>query len=208
MSHRPGQVAATLRSRCAKLPMSGLDEAALTSLLERYAQGLAADARPPIVAMAKGSIGRALEVASGEWLDTYKKVLTTIAADPPDPLAIEDLASMLAKWSAKDGFPAVIDLIQTVFGRIVAHATDRDVPPCSRAKSRACRGSRPARVDRWAGLWEKIGRLSAAVDGVNLDHAQALAQILSAMADPPEPALPFTRPTSSLGGDLLGASPR
>ena len=40
VSHRPGQVAATLRSRCAKLPMSGLDErTALTSLLERYAPG-------------------------------------------------------------------------------------------------------------------------------------------------------------------------
>ena len=58
-----------------------------------------------------------------------EKVLTTLAADPRMPLAIDDLASALAKWSAKEGFPAVMDLIQTVFGRIVAQATDRAGPP-------------------------------------------------------------------------------
>ena len=209
VSHRPGQVAATLRSRCAKLPMQGLDEGALSELLTRYAPDLAADARTPIVGMAKGSIGRALELASGEWLKTYKKLLETLAADPPDALALDDLASALGKWSAKEGFPAVMDLIQAVFGRVVAHVTDRGSASLFVDEAEHL-GRLAARqpLDRWGALWEKTGRLSAAVDGVNLDHAQALAQILSAMADPPEPALPFTRPTSSLRRDLLGGSPR
>ena len=205
VSHRPGQVAATLRSRCAKLPMSGLDEHTLTRLLMSYAPDLAPEARPPIVALAAGSIGRALELASGDWLDTYKKVVTTLAADPPDALAIDDLASALAKWSAKDGFPVVMDLIQTVFGRIVATETGRVGSPLFAGEESSLSSLTTRQgLDRWGGLWEKIGRLSAAVDGVNLDHAQALAQILSAMANPPEPVLPFTRPTSSLGRDLLG----
>ena len=208
ISHRPGRVAATLRSRCAKLPMQGLDEAILSDLLKRQAPNLAADALAPIVSMANGSIGRALELASGEWLKTYENVVKTLAADRPDALAIDDLASALAKWSTKEGFPAVIDLIQTVFGRIVAIASDRAGEPLfgdelETVKRLAARQG----LDHWAAMWEKIGRLSAAVDGVNLDHAQALAQILSAMARPPKEALPFTRPTSSLGGDLLGTSP-
>ena len=208
VSHRPGRVAATLRSRCAKLPMQGLGEAVLAELLTRHAPALAADARPPIVTMARGSIGRALELAGGEWLDTYKKVVITLAADPPDPLAIDDLASTLAKWSAKEGFSAVMDLIQTVFGRIIAAATDRlDAPLFSDELETVKRLAVRQSLDRWAGLWEKIGRLSAAVDGVNLDHTQALAQILSAMANPPDPALPFAQPTSSFGNALLGASP-
>ncbi|MGI9487655.1 MAG: DNA polymerase III subunit delta' [Geminicoccaceae bacterium] len=208
VTHRPGRVAATLRSRCAKLPMHGLDEAMLTGLLTRHAPDLAAAARPSIVAMARGSIGRALEFAGGEWLDTYKKVVITLAANPPDPLAIDDLASALAKWSTKEGFPAVMDLIQTVFGRIIAVATDRlDVPLFSDELETVKRLAARQGLDRWGGLWEKIGRLSAAVDGVNLDHAQALAQILSAMANPPDAALPFVQPTSSLEGTLLGASP-
>lgn len=209
VTHRPSQVAATLRSRCAKLPMHGLDEATLNHLLKHHAPGLAEAARPPIVAMAKGSIGRALELAGGEWLDIYKKVLTTVAADPPDALALDDLASALAKWSAKDGFPAVMDLIQTIFGRIIAAATDRGGPPLFDGEQPSLsRLATRQGLDRWGGLWEKIGRLSAAVDGVNLDHAQALAQILSAMARPPGAVLPYAQPTSSLGSDLLGGSPR
>jgi DNA polymerase-3 subunit delta' len=209
VSHRPGQVAATLRSRCAKLPLSGLHDVTLNELLARHAPDLMAEQRPPIITMAKGSIGRALELASGEWLQTYEKVLTTIAADPPDALAIDDLASALAKISGKEGFPAVMDLIQAVFGRIVAAETDRlDAPLFSDELETVKRlAARQQGLDRWGALWEKIGRLSAAVDGINLDHAQALAQILSAMSTPPEAALPFVRPISSLGGDLLGGSP-
>ena len=59
-------------------------------------------------------------------------------------------------------------------------------------------------LDCLASLWEKIGRLSAAVDGLNLDHTQALAQILTAMAATPKKALPFQRKASSLDSDLLG----
>jgi len=209
ISHRPGQVAATLRSRCAKLPMSGLDETILSELLMQHAPDLTAEARSPIVAMARGSIGRALELAGGEWLQTYEQVVRALAAEPLNALAIDSLASTLAKWSAKDGFPVVMDLIQTIFGRIVAEATERSASPlfAGEAEHLGRLIARQQRLDRWAGLWEKIGRLSAAVDGVNLDHAQALAQILTAMARPPDAALPFVRPTSSLGGALLGANP-
>ena len=207
VSHRPGQVAATLRSRCAKLPMSGLDNATLTELLVRHVPDVTPEKRAPIMAMAKGSIGRALELASGNWLQTYETVLTTIAADPPDALAIDDLALTLAKWSAKDGFPVVVDLLQAIFSRVVAEATDRGGPPLFVNEAEYLGRLATQGLDRWGALWEKIGRLSAAVDGINLDHAQALAQILSAMSKPPDAVLPFVRPISSLGGDLLGSSP-
>lgn len=208
ITHRPGLVAATLRSRCAKLACASLDGATLTSLLQRYAPDLPSDARQPIIAMAKGSIGRALDLASGQWLDTYKKITTTLAADPPDPKAIDDLALALAKISSKEGFPAVTELIQTVFSRIVAHAADRfGTPLFDNEQTFIERLMARQGLDRWGGLWETVGRMSAAVDGINLDHAQSIAQILSAMAEPPETALPFVRPTSSLGGDLLGSRP-
>ncbi|NJO36997.1 MAG: hypothetical protein HC871_04395 [Rhizobiales bacterium] len=48
ISHRPGQVAATLRSRCAKLPMHGLDTALLQEQLARYVPDLQEEAGPSI----------------------------------------------------------------------------------------------------------------------------------------------------------------
>lgn len=205
VSHRPGRVAATLRSRCAKLPMHGLDEVLLHDLLTRHAPDLPEAARQPVIALAKGSLGRALEVAGGDWLHTYERVVSTLAAEPPDALDLDDLAAALAKQSAKDGFSTIVDLIQTVLGRIVAVATDRSSTPLFAGEmSGLSRLATRQGLDRWAALWEKIGRLSAAVDGLNLDHTQALAQILSAMAAPPGAALPFVRKTSPLGGTLLG----
>ncbi len=205
ISHRPGQVAATLRSRCAKLPLHGLSEDVLHDALSRQSPDLAEDARRSIVAMAKGSLGRALDLASGEWLATYERVVRAIASDPRDALALDDLAAALAKQSAKDGFPSVLDLIQTIFGRITAQATGRFGSPLfSDELDLIKRLAARQPLDRWASLWEKIDRLSAAVDGLNLDHAQALTQILTAMAAPPDMVLPFSRKASSLGSALLG----
>jgi len=209
ISHRPGQVAATLRSRCAKLPLHGLSEDVLRDALSRHTPDLAGDACRSIVTMAKGSLGRALDLAGGEWLATYERVVRAIAANPRDALALDDLAAALAKQSAKDGFSTIIDLIQTIFGRVIAHATDRLESPLFSDELDLVKrlAARQQPLDRWASLWEKIARLSAAVDGLNLDHTQALAQILTAMADPPDAVLPFSRKASSLGSALLGASP-
>ncbi|MGH1483268.1 MAG: DNA polymerase III subunit delta' [Geminicoccales bacterium] len=206
ISHRPGQVAATLRSRCAKLALRGLDDAHLQDLLSRHAPDLSDASRAAIVALAEGSLGRALDLAASDWLSTYEKVVRTIAADPPGALDLEDLAAALAKQSTKDGFLRTLDLLQTVFGRVVAQATGRlDTPLFSDELEAVKRlAARHQPLDCLASLWEKIGRLSAAVDGLNLDHTQALAQILTAMAATPKKALPFQRKASSLDSDLLG----
>ncbi len=205
ISHRPGQVAATLRSRCAKLGLRGLDDVHLLDLLSHHAQDLPADSRAAIVTLAKGSLGQALELAGSDWLATYERVVRTIAAEPAHALDLDDLATTLARQSAKDGFARTTDLLQTVFGRVIAQATERsgaalftgEIESLSRLASR-----QP--LDCWASLWEKINRLSAAVDGLNLDHTQALAQILTAMAATPKVALPFQTKASSLDSNLLG----
>lgn len=206
ISHRPGQVAATLRSRCAKLALRGLDDAALATHLSKHAPDLPPESKKAIVALAKGSLGRALDLAGGDWLASYEKIVRALADEPPKALDLEDLAASLARQSTKDGFPGVIDLLQTVFGRVVAEATGRlETPLFSDEPALVKRlAARQQPLDCWASLWEKIARLSAAVDGLNLDHAQSLAQILTAMAARPKPALPFRQGTSSLESDLLG----
>ena len=205
ISHRLGQVAATLRSRCAKLALHGLDEAPLLNLLSRYNPDLSSDQKNAISTLAKGSLGRALDLATGDWLTAYERVVRTVAAEPTNALELDDLAAMLAKRSAKDGFAGVTDLLQTIFGRVTAYETSRSKAALFQDEEQLLRRlTERQALDCWASLWEKIGRLSAAVDGLNLDHTQALAQILAAMAKPPMRTLPFQRGASSLGSKLLG----
>lgn len=205
ISHRLGQVAATLRSRCAKLAFHGLDEPRLLDLLSRCSPDLSIEQKTAISALAKGSLGRALDLASGDWLSTYERVVRAIAAEPTDALDLDDLAASLAKQSTKDGFASVTDLLQTIFGRMTAVGTNRTTVALFRDEDQLlARLMQRQALDCWASLWEKIGRLSAAVDGLNLDHTQALAQILAAMAKPPKQTLPFQTGASSLGNMLLG----
>jgi DNA polymerase-3 subunit delta' len=204
VSHRLGQVAATLRSRCAKLALGGLDDALVEEHLRRHAAGLDQATLAAITAMAKGSLGRALELALGDWIGLYRRLLGAVAK-PEDLLGLAELAAALAKHAARDGFGATTGLVQTLLGRLVAAASGIGVVPLFEEEQAALArlaGRRP--LDQWAVLWEKIARLSAAVDGLNLDHTEALLQILSAMASVPAPDPPYAIETSLAGEALLG----
>ncbi len=205
VSHRPGQVAATLRSRCVKLGLQGLDDATLLDRLSTYGLDLPTDRQRAIAVLAKGSLGRALALATSDWLATYERVLRTVGAARTKALDLDDLAAALAKQNAKEGFASITELLQMVLGRLIAQASDRTEHSLFDGEhDLLARLAARQPLDRWASLWEKIARLSAAVDGLNLDHTQALAQILAAMAFPPAPSLPFQSKAPSLGCTLLG----
>jgi hypothetical protein len=74
-------------------------------------------------------------------------------------------------------------MIQELLGRVVATGVGRRGPPLFAGEAEALQQLiRRRPLDRWAALWEKVGRLAAAVDGLNLDRAQALLHILTLLA--------------------------
>src|SRR4051794_40525383 len=62
VSHAPGRLLPTIRSRCRRLDFQALDDDAMTSILESRSE-LGAPERQKIVAMSFGSAGRALAFA-------------------------------------------------------------------------------------------------------------------------------------------------
>ena len=54
-------------------------------------------------------------------------------------------------------------------------------------------------LDRWAGLWEKVARLAAALDALSLDRGQAFMHMLTLLA--PEAG----RAQGPPGGGAFGA---
>jgi DNA polymerase-3 subunit delta' len=187
VSHRPAQVAPTLRSRCAKLAFGGLPELLLRRLLAEQAPEAEPAAIEAALAVARGSLGQALALIEADWRAGYEALLRCVAAEPFDAYSAQELADQLAKRAGRAGLGATIGLVQELLGRIVALRTGRLGAPLVPAEASALEllaGRRP--LDRWAALWEKIGQLSAAVDGLNLDPAHALLQIVTMMAQPSE----------------------
>src|SRR5690606_21066232 len=62
-SGSPGRLLPTIRSRCRMLALRALEDAHVSSLLARYRPDLGSGERAALIGLAKGSIGRALELA-------------------------------------------------------------------------------------------------------------------------------------------------
>ena len=158
----------------------------------------------------EGSVGRALDLAAGGGArDSYREiVLSTLAADFPvstcrGSMRWDERAGVRGKRSGKDGLPpacigadvlvvfARIDPGRMPLGRSGAGRSGR--PGKSQALMAASVGAAAALRNGLPGLWEKLGRLPAspARRALNLDHAQAGAQMVTAI---PRTARGVTRP--------------
>ena len=179
VSHHPGRVMPTLRSRCAKLRLGRPDDEAVEAILVRQAGALDAAERLMLARMARGSPGVALELAASDAAGLYRRLASGLGAEPVDRLELQGLSTDLARHADAEGLPAVMALLQELLGRAVAVGLGRPEAPLYEGEREAlARMVRVRPLDRWARLWEKIGRLAAEADGLNLDRSQVLWLIL------------------------------
>ena len=74
LSHNPGKLLPTIRSRCAKLSLKPLSDTNVASLLRRYLPDLKEAQVQGLVKIAGGSIGRAIKYAKNNALDMYESI--------------------------------------------------------------------------------------------------------------------------------------
>jgi DNA polymerase-3 subunit delta' len=183
VSHHPGRVAPTLRSRCAKLALARLGDAEVKAALAQHAPDLPAGQHDALAQLARGSIGRALELAGDDWVSLYRRLATCLASDPLDRLGINALAGELARYADARSFAAPMWLVQELLSRVTGAAVGRRAPALFEGEPQTLgrlAAGRP--LDRWGSLWEKVARLATAVDSLNLDRRQALLHILTLLA--------------------------
>jgi DNA polymerase-3 subunit delta' len=171
VSHAPGRLLPTIRSRCRRLDFVKLDDDAMTSVLEVRAPGLAAAERARVIAMANGSAGRALGFA-GLGLDKLEdSAVAILRRGDPTNAKRSDLASELGKKASADLFAAFLDLAPSLIAR---EARVLDGVPRERA------------LDAYA----KARELAAIAPRLSLDPAATVFQlggILASVADQPLP---------------------
>jgi DNA polymerase III subunit delta' len=193
VSHHLTRVMPTLRSRCAKLRLGRLPDATVETILAHQADALDATERGMLARLARGSPGFALELAASEAGTLYRRLADGLGAEPVDRLELHGLAADLARHAEAEGLPAVMALLQELLGRAVAVGLEQPQPALYEDEREALARLVAARpLDRWARLWEKIGRLAAEADSVNLDRSQVLWLILDLLG-----------PTSGQGDERL-----
>jgi len=183
VSHAPGSLLPTIRSRCCQLSLTPLEETVVAELLAAQRPDLPAEEVQALARLADGSIGRALALAAHGGLDLYRELVGLLGTLPR--LDVARLHKTAEKWGqARDpqAFETGMELLIWWLGRFIrAGSTGRPVPevlPGDGALAERLLAGRP--LAQWLGLWEKISRLFARTEAANLDRKQV---VLTAFLD-------------------------
>jgi DNA polymerase-3 subunit delta' len=187
VSHRPGALLPTIRSRCRRLRLEALASPVVTMLLGRYRPQLEPTEAAMAAALSRGSIGRALELADAGGLALYRS-FAEILSDLPrlDMQRLHAFVDGCAGAGAETAYRMVGELLLQSVARIAVLAADRG---CSSTEQAAHMGETLRRLAAsgtaasWADLRQTIGDDLTAADDLNLDRKQTLLGAFFAMAE-------------------------
>ena len=178
VSHSPGQLLPTIRSRCQRYALPALPQLLVLELLGRYRPELESSEAEALARLAEGSIGRAIELADAGGLALYRSMLDMLAQIPHvDITGLHAFADKLARADAEDAYRASEELLLQFLARMVINfargaLNGGDLLPEEREIMRplAARADPPL----WAALRDKIDRDFANTDQLHLDRKQAI----------------------------------
>jgi DNA polymerase-3 subunit delta' len=158
VSHAPGRLLPTIRSRCRRLafPPLGLEE---TAAFVRDREDVSVEDSLRLARMSGGAPGRAWALAGAKAIDMDDAARALIEALPRvDEAMALSLADRFKGGEGQAQFNLLFDrLAERVHGFSVERA-----------------GQGIGSLDRWAQAWETLQRLSRDVEALNLDRADAL----------------------------------
>ncbi len=179
VSHAPGRLLPTIRSRCRRLALQPLGEDAVVRLLGDYAPETKDEERRALARLAEGSIGRALELAGAGSLELYREMVEVLATLPDlDMPRLHGFAERFAKrgeeanadWRALN---YLFDGWLKGLMRQAALATEA-APVVPMESGLRARLLADASLDRWIAASEHVAMLFSRADAVNLDRKQTV----------------------------------
>jgi DNA polymerase-3 subunit delta' len=168
VSHAPGRLLPTIRSRCRRLDFQKLGDDAMTSVLEFHVPALSASERQRIIAMSEGSAGRALAFTELDLAKLEDSALAILREGDPTNARRSALASELGKKASAERYAAFLDLAPSLIAR----------------EARRLQGHpRERALDAYA----KARELAAIAPRLSLDPASTIFQIGGILAEVAEP---------------------
>ena len=199
ISHQPGRLLPTIRSRCRMLRMTPLSDADIATLMagamadtvpargkRKTAAEPSEEERLQIAQLAEGSAGRALSLAGGGGLDLYKEIARLLSSLPRlDIAGVHALADKAGRKGSDDQYEAMIELITLWLQRLVRAGAGLDsrpdiVPGEGTAMARLAAGGS---LDRWVEVWEKVVQSTARGEALNTDRKLVILNAFSMLEE-------------------------
>lgn len=188
VSHNPGRLLPTIRSRCRTLQLRPLRDDLVVDLTGVYAPHVGPEDARRLAALSDGSIGRALGLVEEGGLELYAELMALLRTLPNlNVKALHALADKVARAGADDAFHTVTGLMRWWLERMVLHAAGKSPAEGEDADLMAYLAAQ-ASLDRWFLVWEKINQLVARTDGLNLDKKQVILDLFLGIESTVRPA--------------------
>ncbi|WP_296104452.1 DNA polymerase III subunit delta' [uncultured Agrobacterium sp.] len=167
LSHAPGKLLPTIRSRCMPLRLLPLDDSAMGNALNHLGLNISGEKREALLQASKGSVAQALKLINYGGSDIVDVFTAAISAEGPSARKqMHKLADVLAQ---KDG--------DIILGFFMEHATEELM---QRAKAAALAGDLKG-AERRARLSSSLSERIAIAQAYNLDKKQMVLSILEDM---------------------------
>lgn len=167
LSHAPGKLLPTIRSRCLPLKLQELDPEAMDRALGQLGLSIPADKRDSVLSLAKGSVARALKLVNyggADILEAFEQMLAS--SGPAQRKMMFKIAEAL---SGKDS--------DVAYGFFVEHLGDY---LADSARGYALAGDLTA-AEHYARLTSVINEQLTVASAYNLDRKQTMLDVLAAV---------------------------
>jgi DNA polymerase-3 subunit delta' len=171
VSHAPGRLLPTIRSRCRRLDFQALDDDVMASILEAQTPGVGTAERQRIIAMSFGSAGRALAFAELGLAKLEDVAVAILRQGDPTNARRSDLALELGRKASAERYTAFLELAPTLIAR----------------EARELDGSRRERA---LDAYDRARELTTVAPRVSLDPAATVFQLGGILASVADPAVP------------------
>jgi DNA polymerase-3 subunit delta' len=175
-----GRLPVTIRSRTRTLRVSGLNDEdlaeAVRAALSRDAHEVDAETLGLSLALAQGSVRRALELATGEGIGFYREIAAMLGSLPElDGARLHGLAERLAGTGDTERIELYFSLLLGLVERLIRHAATGE-GAVEEERALAARLVSAANLDRWAEAWEATGQAKDEAFAYNLDRGLLLLE--------------------------------
>jgi DNA polymerase-3 subunit delta' len=177
VSHAPGRLLPTIRSRCRLLDLAPLPAETVASVLRGGSPAIDGGDLRLAGSLAEGSLRRAILLIEEDGIAAYRRFAELARTLPDiDVPAMHAFADSVSGRGNDDAYEGFLDLLRDWLARRVRREPEPEAgsPPSPQLAA--------VPLARWAEVWEKLAQSSGDAEELNLDRKQVVLSILMTLA--------------------------
>jgi DNA polymerase III subunit delta' len=181
ISHNPGMLLPTIRSRCRVLRLRPLQEKDFTRVMSSLLPEVGAEERHALALLSGGSVGVARFLYTQNAEQLYRELLQRVTE--PETIALHAFADRLNRKEAEPQFQTFARLLPYLIARIAASQAEAQPEVFIGEREMLHRLHSSKSMDGWMELWEKANNLLNDATHLYLDKKQVVITLLRGVAE-------------------------